>query len=168
MTAERPDACRVAAWMALLDAHSRLVGRLEADLERAHGLSLAEYGVLFRLQASPQGRVRLHELTEHARMSKSGVSRLVDRMEGTGLITTQRCPSDGRGAFAVLTDSGREMYESAAALHLRGVNDHFGRHLDDEEATALRRVLERLRDAVPRPGCAGLAAEAAPAVATTS
>ena len=146
---ERPDACRTAAWMALLDAHSRLTSRLEAELQRGHGISLAEYEVLYRLSDAPDQRLRLNELTSHTRMTKSGVSRLVDRMQQSGLISTERCPSDRRGAFAVLSPDGRAVFRRAAALHLRGVQDHFGRHLDDNEAAALRTTLERVRDALP-------------------
>jgi DNA-binding MarR family transcriptional regulator len=157
---DRPDACRMAAWMALLDAHSRLTGRLEAELERGHGLSLAEYEVLFHLSASPGHRLRLNELTSRARMTKSGVTRLVERLQRDGLLCTERCSSDRRGAYAVLTGEGQAVFRRAAALHLRGVQDHFGRHLDDGEAASLRATLERLRDAVGGPGCPP-AAEAA-------
>jgi DNA-binding MarR family transcriptional regulator len=139
--------------MALLDAHSRLTGRLEADLVRSHGISLAEYEVLYRLSDATDQRMRLNELTSHARMTKSGVSRLVDRMQGAGLLRTERCPSDRRGAFAVLTPDGSALFRRAAAVHLRGVQDHFGRHLDDGEAAALRAVLERLRDELPATAC---------------
>jgi DNA-binding MarR family transcriptional regulator len=161
---ERPDACRTAAWMALLDAHSRLTTRLESELERAHGISLAEYEVLYRLSAATEQRLRLNQLTSHARMTKSGVSRLVDRMQQSGLISTERCPSDRRGAYAVLTPDGRAVFRRAAALHLRGVQDHFGRHLDDDEAAALRVTLERVRDALPAAGCRANAVEPAESV----
>ncbi len=153
MKTERPDARRAAAWVALLDAHSRLTGRLGAELERGHGLSLAEYEVLLILAEAPQRRLRLNELTARARMTKSGVSRLVDRLQRGGLIRTERCSSDRRGAFAVLTPEGRALFRRAASLHLRGVQDHFGRHLDDDEAATLRTVLERVRDALPATGC---------------
>src|ERR1700676_4065715 len=103
---DRPDACRMAAWMALLDAHSRLTNKLDAELERDHGLSLTEYEVLLRLSGSAGQRLRLNELTSQARMTKSGVSRLVGRMQQAGLLATERCPSDRRGAFAVMTDKG--------------------------------------------------------------
>lgn len=164
MKAERPDACRTAAWVALLDAHSRLTQRLEAELERGHGISLAEYEVLYRLSQAAGQRLRLNELTSHARMTKSGVSRLVDRMQSGGLIGTERCPSDRRGAFAVLTPEGQSVFRRAATLHLRGVQEHFGRHLDDDEAAALRRTLERVRDALPAAGCRAAAAAPAEAV----
>jgi DNA-binding MarR family transcriptional regulator len=135
--------------MALLDAHSRLVGRLEAELEHGHRISLVEYEVLLRLNDAPGKRLRLNELTAHARMTKSGVSRLVDRMRGAGLIETERCPSDRRGAFGVLTPAGHAVFRRAAAVHLRGIQDHFGRHLDDDEAASVRVALERVRDALP-------------------
>jgi DNA-binding MarR family transcriptional regulator len=161
---DRPDACRTAAWVALLDAHSRLTTRLEAELERAHGISLAEYEVLYRLSAATEQRLRLNELTSHARMTKSGVSRLVDRMQQSGLICTERCPSDRRGAYAVLTAEGKAVFRRAATLHVRGVQDHFGRHLNDDEAAALRVTLERVRDALPAAGCRAAAVEPAEAV----
>lgn len=151
----RPDSCRLSAWVALLDAHSRLTARLESELEAHHGISLAQYEVLYRLSDAPGSRLRLNELTVHARMTKSGVSRLVDRMEHAGLICTERCPSDRRGAFAVLTDEGRSVFRRAAAMHMRGVQDYFGRHLDDDEAAQLRVALERVRDALPSAGCRG-------------
>jgi DNA-binding MarR family transcriptional regulator len=151
---DRPDACRAAAWMALLDAHSRLTGRLEAELEHGHGLSLAEYEVLYRLSAAPGHRVRLNELTSHARMTKSGITRLVERLQRDGLLCTERCPSDRRGAYAVLTPEGQAVFRRAAALHLRGVQEHFGRHLDDSEAASLRATLERVRDAHDAAACA--------------
>jgi DNA-binding MarR family transcriptional regulator len=153
VTTGRPDGSRTAAWVALLDAHSRLTGRLEADLERGHGISLAEYEVLYRLSQASGQRLRLNELAPHTRMTKSGVSRLVDRMQGRGLIGTERCPSDRRGAYAVLTAEGRAVFRRAAVLHLHGVQDHFGRHLDDNEAVALRVILERVRDGLPGAGC---------------
>jgi DNA-binding MarR family transcriptional regulator len=153
MKSEPSDACRMAAWVALLDAHSRLTALLEADLERTHGISLAEYEVLLCLTEAPGTRLRLNELTSHTRMSKSGVSRLVDRMQREGLIRTERCPSDRRGAFAVLTPAGESTFRSAGALHIQGVHDHFGSQLDDDEASALRLLLERVRDRTPRPGC---------------
>jgi len=156
---ERPDVGRMAAWVALLDAHSRLTSRLEAELERGHGLSLAEYEVLFRLDAAPGQRLRLNELTSHTRMTKSGVSRLVERMQRSGLLSTERCPSDRRGAYAVLAPKGLAVFRRAAALHLRGVQDHFGRHLDDAEAASLRVALERVRDALGTPGCPPSASE---------
>jgi DNA-binding MarR family transcriptional regulator len=152
VTAERPDACRVAAWAALLDAHSRLTGRLEDELERRHGITLAQYEVLHLLRHAPDERVRLNVLAPHARMTKSGVSRLVDRMEAAGLLRTERCPSDRRGAFAVLTADGRALFDCASTEHLRRIQDHFGRHLDDDEAAALRIALERVRDSLPPAG----------------
>jgi DNA-binding MarR family transcriptional regulator len=161
---ERPDACRIGAWMALLDAHSRLTARLEAELERGHGISLAQYEVLYRLSEASEQRLRLNQLTSHARMTKSGVSRLVERLSSQGLIRTERCPSDRRGAFAVLTPAGAGVFRRASSLHLRGVQDHFGSLLDDAEASSLRAALERVRDALPAPGCRSSAVAEADAV----
>lgn len=163
--ADRPDQCRLAAWGAFLDSHRRLTRTLEAEMERDHALSLPEYEVLLRLSRSPTGQLRLHELVTYARMTKSGVTRLVERMQKGGLIETRRCESDRRGAFAVLTSRGRAVLRRAAVTHLAGVQEHFGRHLDDAEAAALRATLEQLgRVAGARPAAQPAAARGRRAV----
>lgn len=155
---ERLDQSRLRAWTALLGAHSLLVRRLDADLQTACGISLVEYEVLLRLTQAPERRLRLNHLVEHARMTKSGVTRLVQRMEQAGVISTQRCSSDRRGAYACLTPAGHSTFRRAAALHLRGVQEHFGSRLSDDEAAILGRALETIatalnaRGAVPEPG----------------
>ena len=150
----RPDDSRLAAWRSLLEAHAALTELLERELVGERGLPLSRYEVLLRLVEAPGGRLRMQELASSVLLSKSGLSRLVDRMEVAGLVRRERCPSDRRGAFAVLTDQGRSALRRAAPVHLRGIHEHFARHLDDEEARTLAAALGRV-SAAARTGQAG-------------
>jgi DNA-binding MarR family transcriptional regulator len=150
VVAEKLDERRLAAWRALLASHAALVGRLGEELQDEKGLPLPWYEVLLWLNQAPEGRMRMGELAESLLLTPSGVTRLVDRMETDGLVQRQQCPSDRRGWNAVITSAGRSRLRSAAPVHLRGVERHFGRHLTDEEADLIADVLSRvLQDVSP-------------------
>ena len=134
-------------WERLIRAHSGIVGRLEEEMERAQGLSLRWYEVLLHLSRAPDGAMRMQDLADLALQSKSGLTRVVDRMEEAGLVTRQVCPSDRRGILAVVTPEGRRRFRRAAALHVRGIERHFGRHLSAAEPATLRSLLDRLLEA---------------------
>ncbi|TML38127.1 MAG: MarR family transcriptional regulator [Actinobacteria bacterium] len=95
------------AWQALLLAQRALLDRLEDDLRREHGLPLSSYEVLLFLSRAPGRRLRMHELAESVLLTPSGITRLVDRLEGEGLVSRESCPTDRRGSFVVLTEAGR-------------------------------------------------------------
>jgi DNA-binding MarR family transcriptional regulator len=139
----------LAAWKGMLETHNELVGRLDAELERDHGLPLTSYEVLMYLADSRAGKLRMGELAERLLLSRSGITRLVDRLERQGLVERQPCEDDGRGYYAVLTDAGREKLGVARPHHLAGVRRHFIEPLDPSELDALARVWKRL--AVQRP-----------------
>jgi DNA-binding MarR family transcriptional regulator len=143
------DERRMAAWRALLAAHRALVDRLNEELQEDRGLPLAWYEVLLFLNMAPEGRLRMGELADNLLLTPSGATRLIDRMEAEGLVNRQRCPSDRRGWHAVITPAGRSRLKAAAPVHVRGVVEHFGSRLSDEEAdaiaTGLGRVLSELR-----------------------
>ena len=132
------------AWVAFLQSHAAVTRRLEAELAAGAGLPLAEYDVLVQLASTPNGRLRMHELAERVLLSRSGISRLVDRMEGQGLLCRAACDSDRRGAFAVLTPEGLRRLREAAPIHLRGVREHFLSALSGGEQEWLAERLERL------------------------
>lgn len=139
-TFPRPRARRdddLAPWALFLHAHSVLVERLEHELKEGRGLPLTWYEVLLRLAASPDGRMRMSDLAGSLLLSKSGVTRLIDRMEEAGLVSRGSCPSDRRGSFAVLTATGRAAYEAAAPVHLDGIERHFLGRLSKTERKAL-------------------------------
>ncbi|MFL5871145.1 MAG: MarR family winged helix-turn-helix transcriptional regulator, partial [Solirubrobacterales bacterium] len=92
----------LAAWRGMLEAHKDLVARLDAELERDHGLPLTSYEVLMYLADSGKGKLRMGELADRLLLSRSGITRLVDRLERQGLVERQPCEDDGRGYYAVL------------------------------------------------------------------
>ncbi|MGH2968649.1 MAG: MarR family winged helix-turn-helix transcriptional regulator [Solirubrobacteraceae bacterium] len=123
----------LAAWRGMLRVHSALVKALDAELLATHGLPLTSYEVLINLQAAPGRRRRMAELADGVLLSRSGTTRLVDRLERDGLLERDVCDSDGRGCFAVLTDRGDELLARARATHLDGVRDRFLRHFERTE-----------------------------------
>jgi DNA-binding MarR family transcriptional regulator len=139
------------AWRGMLRVHAALVRELDAELDAAHDLPLSSYDVLIYLQAAPDKRLRMAELADSVLLSRSGVTRLVDRLEREGLIVRDTCVSDGRGCFAVLTDEGEELLQRARPTHLAGVRERFLSHFSDEELMQLARFWERVK-----PGAADL------------
>jgi DNA-binding MarR family transcriptional regulator len=113
------------AWHALIRAHSRVVRRLEAELEAEHGLTLPAYEVLAHLSQAPERRLRMTELATHAVLTPSGLTRLVDKLAREGLVERQRCGADARVVYAVLTDQGTARLLAAYPTHVRGVREHY-------------------------------------------
>lgn len=150
-TSPRPAARRdqLAPWLLFLQAHSVLVERLEHELKEAHALPLTWYEVLLRLATSTDGRMRMSDLAGSLLLSKSGVTRLIDRMEEAGLVSRGSCPSDRRGSLAVLTSAGRAAYEAAAPLHLDGIERHFLGRLSKTERKALTSAFEKVLEPAP-------------------
>jgi len=140
------------AWRGLLRAHSALVKALDAELLAAHGLPLTSYEVLINLQSAPGRRRRMAELADRVLLSRSGTTRLVDRLERDGLLERDTCDSDGRGCFAVLTDRGDELLGQARATHLEGVRERFLRHFAPEELDQMATWWDRVL-----PGAASVA-----------
>ncbi len=139
---------RLADWRALLQAHALLVRRLDEELRAEHDLSLAEYETLLHLAGSPDGQLRMNSLADQVLLSRSGITRLVDRLESTGLVRRQQCATDHRGSWAVLTVAGLEQLRSASRTHLRGIDEHFMRVIEPGDLAAIGRsmtaVAERL------------------------
>src|SRR5688500_8682923 len=121
------------AWRGMLRVPTALVKALDAELLATHGLPLTSYEVLINLQAAPGRRRRMAELADSVLLSRSGTTRLVDRLERDGLLERDTCDSDGRGCFAVLTDRGDELLSKARATHLEGVRERFLRHFEPAE-----------------------------------
>jgi DNA-binding MarR family transcriptional regulator len=134
----------LAAWHAFLQAHTVVTRALEREMMASQRLPLAEYDVLFQLSAAPEGRLRMAQLADQVLLSRSGLTRLVERLEGAGLVHREVCPSDARGAYAVLTDRGRARLEAAMAEHLRSIQEHFGDVLDCQQMESLRAALQQL------------------------
>ncbi len=120
----------------MLEVHERLTAQMDASLRKRHGLRLDWYDVLYQLSAGG-GRMRMHELAAATLFSRTDTTRIVDRMEGAGLVRRERAAEDGRGVYAVLTPDGRGLLRTAAGTHLDDIQRGFGAHLEDEEATTM-------------------------------
>jgi DNA-binding MarR family transcriptional regulator len=138
------------AWRGLLRVHAGMTKTLDAELMREHHLPLSSYEVLLYLADSPEGRLRMSELADSVLLSRSGLTRLVDRLERDGLLRRQRCEQDQRGWFAEITDEGRELFERARVTHLDGVRQRFLSHLTSDEQRTLAALWEKVS-----PGAAG-------------
>jgi DNA-binding MarR family transcriptional regulator len=149
---DAPSPQEVAAWRLLLETYARVVERVEAALAE-HGLPpLAWYDVLWALREAPGRRLRQAQLAHAVVMSRSGLSRLVDRIEAAGLLRREPSPSDRRGTDVVLTDEGRAMLRRMWAVYGEGIERGFARALGDPEALTetLEPVVDALR-AEPQP-----------------
>lgn len=132
------------AWRGFLRAHAALVKALDAELELAHRLPLVSYEVLIALREAPGQRLRMAELAERALLSRSGMTRLVDRLERDGLLRRDTCCSDARGCYAVISPAGEALLEQARPTHLAGVRARFLEHLSDDELACLASIWERV------------------------
>ncbi len=141
IAAGEPDEARLAAWRALLNAHAVSVGAIERDLAAGGFVPLAWYDVLVALSEAPQQRLRLHELADRVVLSRSGLTRLVDRLEKAGLLRREACDSDRRGFYAVLTDEGRQTLHETWPAYARGIQRYFAKHLDTERAAQVAAAL---------------------------
>jgi DNA-binding MarR family transcriptional regulator len=147
------DERELRAWRGLLRVHASLSKALDAELDREHGLPLTSYEVLLYLAEADGEKMRMCDLASSVILSRSGLTRLVDRLERDGLLVRESCASDARGAFAKLTPAGLEQLAAARATHLAGVRSLFLAHLDADELEVLASVWERVL-----PGAAGAAA----------
>jgi DNA-binding MarR family transcriptional regulator len=143
----------MAAWRAFLAAHARVTAALERELVAERGLPLAWYDVLFQLSEAPGGRLRMTDLAAAVLLSKSGLTRLVDRLAEAGLVERSANDSDRRGRIVGLTAVGAARLKEAAPTHLRGIQQHFASHLTDAEAQSLATALTRV--ASPSPAQSG-------------
>jgi DNA-binding MarR family transcriptional regulator len=141
---DRLDAAELRAWRGLIKAHASLVKRLDAQLEAEHGLPLTSYEVLVRLADAEGCKMRMHDIASSVLLSRSGLTRLIDRLERDGLVARKSCPHDARGAFAVLTDAGRQKLAEARATHMAGVRELFLAHFSEPELEAFSEMWERV------------------------
>ena len=117
---------------------------LDAELAREHDLPLSSYGVLLFLNDSDDGRMRMSELADSALLSRSGLTRLVDRLERQGLLKRERCTSDARGLFAEITPEGRRVFAAARRTHLDGVRRLFLERFSRDELHTLGALWQKL------------------------
>jgi DNA-binding MarR family transcriptional regulator len=139
-----PDDPRLEAWRTFLFAHMQVRRQLERELEAEQGMSLPEYEVLLVLAYSSERRLRMSELADMVVLSRSGATRLVDRLEAEGLVERVSCDTDRRGQWAQLTEAGYERLRRASPTHLRGIAEHFLDRIPPDELSALHATLRRV------------------------
>src|SRR5215469_3628122 len=147
MTEEKLSEQHLAAWRAFLKAHAVIIDRIDHDLAAEQRLPLSSYDVLIELYEAPDRRLRMHELAQRVVLSRSGLTRLVDRLEAEGLLTRDRCGTDRRGAYAVITEQGIAALRKAWPVYARGISQYFAQWLTQEEAQILATALKRLLQA---------------------
>jgi DNA-binding MarR family transcriptional regulator len=130
----------------LLGAHATLTRQLSAQLVDEHGLTMGEYEVLFLLAREPEHAMRRIDLSREVRLSPSGITRMLNRMEVTGLVGKRSCPEDARVTYAVLTEPGMEKLRECSPDHFAAVERLIGERLSAEEVESLGELLGRLSD----------------------
>lgn len=131
------------AWRRLLTVHSRATAAIERDLEQAGVLPLGWYDVLYALFEAPDNCLRMHELADAVVLSRSGLTRLVDRLDKAGYVTRSPCPEDRRGQHAVLTGEGKAALKKTWPVYERSIRERFAHNFSDAEARRLSTLLER-------------------------
>src|SRR5437764_11291351 len=132
------------AWRGFLRVHSMLLRDLDDELTRKHGLPLSSYDVLVQLDEAEDGRLRMSALADAVVLSRSGLSRLVTRLESQGMLERVECANDARGSYAAITDEGRARLDEARVTHRSGVRERFFDHLGERELRQLAKAWGRL------------------------
>ena len=140
------DADQQRHWRALILGTTLLFDRLDSDLSRKHGISLAEYEILVRLSEREGRRMRMAQLADSLAHSRSRVTHTVARMEHAGLVVRMSSPDDGRGVVATMTDKGFDLLERMAPLHVEGVRAHLVDLVSRQDFEAVGRVMNAVCD----------------------
>ena len=144
------------AWRNVMTAYTRVSAVLAREMEAETSISLERYAILLMLAQSDNASLRPSDLADQIGLSRSATTRLIDRIESDGLVERRACDSDRRGTFVLLTPQGQEVFKNAGRVHLRGIDEHVGSHLTDEELAELAALLGKLADRVGGEALAGL------------
>jgi DNA-binding MarR family transcriptional regulator len=142
------------AFSALLRAHMTVTRQLNAQLVADHGLTLSDYGALLQLAWAPDRRMRRVDLADKVLLTASGITRLLDGLEGSGFVERAACDTDRRVVYAVLTEAGLEKLREAAGSHVAQIESLFGSRLGDDELETLVGLLGKLGEEGPAADCA--------------
>ena len=135
----------LAAWRGVLEVHARVTQQLDAEMQAEHGLALSAYEVLMFLADAPEHRLRMSEIARRVLLSRSGCTRLVDRLVDQGYVTRCAADDDGRGLYAELTAAGLTKITAARMTHRDGIRRFFLDHLTPTDQIALADIWTRLR-----------------------
>jgi len=150
MPPEEIDELHLAAWRNFITAHANLIDLIDRELATADHLPLHWYDVLIELVEAPENRLRMSELAQKVVLSRSGLTRLVDKLETAGFLRRQAAPNDRRGAFAVLTDQGKDAVRKSWPVYAKGISKYFVSNITREEAQTLRDVFARILETIQK------------------
>ena len=139
-----PETVEQQVFVELVRTHAALTRRLSGDLLEHHGLTLNDYEVLLLLSRAEGRRMRRVDLAQSIVLTASGITRLLEGLEGAGFVCKETCESDARVVYAKLTDEGHRKLRTAGITHLRGVDELFLSRYSDEERATLAELLSRL------------------------
>jgi DNA-binding MarR family transcriptional regulator len=157
-TEEAPDRERSAelnAWVGLLRAHAAVTRQFNRELIEGHGLTINDFEVLIHLRGAEGGRLRRVDLAGQVLLTASGITRLLDGLEKSGLVCKASCSADARVTYAEITDAGRSILASAEGSHVAAVRTLFAERFNAEELRSLSTLLHRLPLAPPSDACPG-------------
>ena len=141
----QPD--RMDVWRDFLATYAKVIGAVEQEMQAEDGLPLNWFDVLIQLYEAPDGRLRMQDLAESVMLTRSGLTRRIDRLAAAGLVRREPSPDDRRGMYTALTKEGRRILRRVVPSHVRHVEHHFRRHLSEEDAGALRAGFAKVLDA---------------------
>ena len=137
----------VEAWRGILFAHARVLRGLEADLLEQHDLPVTWFDVMGRLRQASGQRLRMHELEERSVFTRSGLTRLVDRIEEAGFVSRERTLEDRRGVYVAITQAGINKLDEVWPDHIVSIQKHFGQYLDRKDTEALQAATKKILSA---------------------
>ena len=144
LTTQETSNATQTAWLRFLRAHAALTRELGARLEAEHGLTMSDFDVLIQLYHAPEHAMRRIDIARQVLLTASGITRLLDGLESSGLVGKERCDSDARVTYAVLTDAGVRKIEEARESHLADIEELFGSRFSAQERDQLAELLGRL------------------------
>jgi DNA-binding MarR family transcriptional regulator len=134
------------SWRSFLLGVTLLMERIDRDMREKHGLSMPEYELLVRLSEAPDHELRMAELADSVKSSRSRITHTIRRLEAAGFVVRRACESDGRGVQAVLTDDGYAKLVAAAPDHVDTVRDALVDVIDAKDFEAIGRAFEAVAD----------------------
>jgi DNA-binding MarR family transcriptional regulator len=132
------------AWRLFITSHAKLIQQIDADLQAAGQISLSWYDVLIELYEAPEKRLRMTELAERVVLSRSGLTRLVDRLEERDFLRRETDPQDRRGFYVLITEAGISAMRMAWPVYAKGIQGYFADALSAEEAAVLAQVFGKI------------------------
>jgi DNA-binding MarR family transcriptional regulator len=134
----------VSSWASFLKVHARVINEIEKELVKAKVIPLTWYDILLSVNGSPGNRKRMIEIAEGVVLTKSGLSRSVDKLTEAGLIIKEACPEDKRGSYAVITEKGIQALKEAWPIYRKCIHKYFGENLDQGEITTINQAMNKI------------------------